>query len=172
MSNKLTCFSQQERNKNLGLERFWKILGNSKWVVAATGGECRSPQAFALPLWPLVYARWFITIENRIKSKQFITSESIIEHLGLKTQVHPVPDRKKKKKQFLTSYLTVFSVLFFIRACVVSTSFSICKIHQKTHVCRHALTACHLRGKACRQNLLKLYKNALWYVLLNFNVDQ
>lgn len=42
ISNKLSGFSQQEKNQNLVLETFWKILGNGKWVAAAIGGEGRN----------------------------------------------------------------------------------------------------------------------------------
>lgn len=171
ISNKLNCFSQQEKNKNLLLERSWKILGNGKWVVAAIGGECRSLQAFALPLWLIVYSRRFISIESRIKSK--LTYHGWFKHWASCIENTSAScSRQEVKEQFLISYLPVFSVPYFIRASVVSTLFSIYKIHQKTYVPRHTLTACNFRGKVCRQNLLKLFENTLWYVLLNCNLDR
>lgn len=46
ISNKLSGFSQQEKYLNLVLERFWKTLGNGKWVAASLGGEGRNLLGF------------------------------------------------------------------------------------------------------------------------------
>jgi len=78
---------------------------------------------------------------------------SNIEHLYIEN-TSAFYSRQEEKEQSLISYLPVFSVSYFIRARVVSTLFSICKIHQKTLVPRRTLTSCHFRRKMCRQNLL------------------
>lgn len=42
----LVALANQKKNQNLVLERFWKILGSSKLVVAAIGGEGRNLLGF------------------------------------------------------------------------------------------------------------------------------
>lgn len=118
-----TALVNKKKKKNLMLGRFCKILRNGKWVVAAIGGEWRRFQAFAFPLWSFVYSRLFISIESRTKSKPiyhvwFKHWASCIENTSASCS------RQEEKEQLLISYLPVFSVPHFIRACVVSTSFN------------------------------------------------